>query len=198
VTQKSIVLLKNDGNLLPLDKTTVKSLAVIGPNADVDISDWYGGKPPYTVTARAGITAAVGTGVNVQYALDNTGGQAVNIATGADAAIVVVGNNPTCGNTTFGSCTGGYDSKESVDRTYIDLKPEQVTLIQAVFAANPKTIVVDMSSFMQAITWVQRQCSRHCPHHPFQSGAGQRLGRRAVRRLQPGRPDLGDLVQSPD
>jgi len=62
VTQKSIVLLKNDGNLLPLDKTTVKSLAVIGPNADVDISDWYGGKPPYTVTARAGITAAVGTG----------------------------------------------------------------------------------------------------------------------------------------
>jgi beta-glucosidase len=155
VTQKSIVLLKNDGNLLPLDKTTVKSLAVIGPNADVDISDWYGGKPPYTVTALAGIKAAVGTGVNVQYALDNTGGAAVNIATGADAAIVVVGNNPTCGNTTFGSCTGGYDSKESVDRTYIDLKPEQVTLIQAVFAANPKTIVVDMSSFMQAITSVQ-------------------------------------------
>jgi beta-glucosidase len=155
VTQKSIVLLKNDGNLLPLDKTTVKSLAVIGPNADVDISDWYGGKPPYTVTARAGITAAVGTGVNVQYALDNTSGQAVKIATGADAAIVVVGNNPTCGNTTFGSCTGGYDSKESVDRTYIDLKPEQLTLIQAVFAANPKTIVVDMSSFSQAITWVQ-------------------------------------------
>ena len=155
VTQKSIVLLKNDGNLLPLNKSTVKSLAVIGPNADVDISDWYGGKPPYTVTARAGITAAVGTGVNVQYALDNTGGAAVNIATGADAAIVVVGNNPTCGNTTFGSCTGGYDSKESVDRTYIDLKPEQLTLIQAVFAANPHTIVVDMSSFSQAINWVQ-------------------------------------------
>ena len=155
VTQKSIVLLKNDGNLLPLNKSTVKSLAVIGPNADVDISDWYGGKPPYTVTARAGITAAVGTGVTVQYALDNTGGAAVNIATGADAAIVVVGNNPTCGNTTFGSCTGGYDSKESVDRTYIDLKPEQLTLIQAVFAANPHTIVVDMSSFSQAINWVQ-------------------------------------------
>jgi beta-glucosidase len=155
VTQKSIVLLKNDGNLLPLNKSNLKSLAVIGPNADVDISDWYGGKPPYTVTARAGITAAVGTGVTVQYALDNTGGAAVNIATGADAAIVVVGNNPTCGNTTFGSCTGGYDSKEAVDRTYIDLKPEQLTLIQAVFAANPHTIVVDMSSFSQAINWVQ-------------------------------------------
>ena len=155
VTQKSIVLLKNDGNLLPLDKTTVKSLAVIGPNADVDISDWYGGKPPYTVTARAGITAAVGTGVNVQYALDNSTGQAVTMAASSDAAIVVVGNNPTCGNTTFGNCPIAYDSKESVDRISIDLDPNQVTLIQAVFAANPKTIVVDMSSFMQAITSVQ-------------------------------------------
>jgi len=155
VTQESIVLLKNAGNLLPLDKTKVKSLAVIGPNADVDISDWYGGKPPYTVTARAGITAAVGTGVTVQYALDNTGGAAVNIATGADAAIVVVGNNPICGTTTFGSCPSPYDSKEAVDRIYIDLDPTQLTLIQQVFAANPNTIVVDMSSFSQAINWVQ-------------------------------------------
>jgi beta-glucosidase len=155
VTQKSIVLLKNDGNLLPLDKTTLKSLAVIGPNADVVVSDWYGGKPPYTVTARAGITAAVGTGVNVQYALDNTGGQAVKIATGADAAIVVVGNNPICGTTLWATCPSQYDSKEAVDRISIDLDPNQVTLIQAVFAANPKTIVVDMSSFMQAITSVQ-------------------------------------------
>jgi beta-glucosidase len=155
VTQKSIVLLKNDGNLLPLDKTTLKSLAVIGPNADVDISDWYGGKPPYTVTARAGIAAAVGTGVNVQYALDNTGGQAVKIATGADAAIVVVGNNPICGTTAWATCPSQYNSKEAVDRISIDLDPNQVTLIQAVFAANPKTIVVDMSSFMQAITSVQ-------------------------------------------
>jgi beta-glucosidase len=155
VTQKSIVLLKNDGNLLPLDKTTLKSLAVIGPNADVVVSDWYGGKPPYTVTARAGITTAVGAGVNVQYALDNTGGQAVNIATGADAAIVVVGNNPICGTTAWATCPSQYNSKEAVDRISIDLDPNQVTLIQAVFAANPKTIVVDMSSFMQAITSVQ-------------------------------------------
>jgi beta-glucosidase len=155
VTQKSIVLLKNQGNLLPLDKTALKSLAVIGPNADLVVTDWYGGKPPYSVSALAGIKAAVGTGVNVQYALDNSTGQAVTMAASSDAAIVVVGNHPTCGNTTWATCPSIYDSKEAVDRGAIDLKPEQVTLIQAVFAANPKTIVVDMSSFMQAITSVQ-------------------------------------------
>jgi beta-glucosidase len=155
VTQKSIVLLKNEGNLLPLDKSTLKSLAVIGPNADLVASDWYGGKPPYTVTALAGIKAAVGTGVNVQYALDNSTGQAVSLATSSDAAIVVVGNHPTCGTTAWATCPSPNDSKEAVDRSSIDLKPEQLTLIQAVFAANPKTIVVDVSSFMQAITWVQ-------------------------------------------
>ncbi|HJX65744.1 MAG TPA: glycoside hydrolase family 3 C-terminal domain-containing protein, partial [Polyangia bacterium] len=155
VTQKSIVLLKNEGNLLPLDKSTLKSLAVIGPNADLVVTDWYGGKPPYSVSALAGIKAAVGTGVNVQYALDNSTGQAVTLATSSDAAIVVVGNHPTCGNTTWATCPSTYDSKEAVDRGAIDLKPEQVTLIQAVFAANPKTIVVDVSSFMQAITSVQ-------------------------------------------
>ena len=155
VTQKSIVLLKNEGNLLPLDKTTLKSLAVIGPNADLVVTDWYGGKPPYSVTALAGIKAAVGTGVNVQYALDNSTGQAVTLATSSDAAIVLVGNHPTCGNTTWATCPSPNDSKEAVDRISIDLKPEQLTLIQAVYAANKRTIVVDVSSFMQAITWVQ-------------------------------------------
>ncbi len=154
VTQKFIVLLKNSGGTLPLDKTKVKNLAVIGPNANQVFGDWYGGKAPYTVTPLAGITSKVGAGVNVQFALDNTNGQAVTMATGADAAIVLVGNNPTCGTTAWATCPSPYDSKEAVDRQYIDLKPEQLALIQAVFAANPKTIVVLVSSFAQSITWV--------------------------------------------
>jgi beta-glucosidase len=174
VTQKSIVLLKNDGNTLPLDKTALKSLAVIGPNADVDISDWYGGKPPYTVTALAGIKAAVGTSVNVQYALDNSTGQAVSIAASSDVAIVVVGNNPICGTTAWATCPSTYDSKEAVDRGAIDLKPEQVTLIQQVLAANKRTIVVLMSSFMQAITSVQTSVPAivHITHSSQELGNG--------------------------
>ncbi len=198
VTQESIVLLKNDGNTLPLDETTLKSLAVIGPNADVDISDWYGGKPPYTVTALAGIKAAVGTSVNVRYALDNSTGQAATIAASSDAAIVVVGNNPICGTTAWEDCPSIYDSKEAVDRGAIDLKPEQGTLIQQVLAVNKRTIVVLMFELHAGHHPGSSQRAGHRSHHPFQPRAGQWTGRRAVRRLQPRWPDVSDLVQGLD
>ena len=174
VTQKSIVLLKNEGNLLPLDKSTLKSLAVIGPNADLVATDWYGGKPPYTVSALAGIKTAVGAGVNVQYALDNSTGQAVTLAAASDAAIVVVGNHPTCGNTLWANCPSPNDSKESVDRKSIDLKTEQLDLVQKVFAANKRTIVVVVSSFSQAITWVQDNVPAivHLAHSSQELGNG--------------------------
>ncbi len=51
---ESVVLLKNENNLLPLDKSKIKSIAVIGPLADSVHWDWYGGTPPYTVTPLAG------------------------------------------------------------------------------------------------------------------------------------------------
>jgi beta-glucosidase len=50
VTQESIVLLKNSDNLLPLDKSKLRSIAVIGPYGDNVLVDWYAGIPPYTVT----------------------------------------------------------------------------------------------------------------------------------------------------
>ena len=54
-TQKSIVLLKNSQNILPLDKQKVKSIAVIGPRANEVLLDWYSGTPPYRVTPLEGI-----------------------------------------------------------------------------------------------------------------------------------------------
>jgi beta-glucosidase len=147
---------------------------VIGPNADLVAKDWYGGAPPYTVTALAGIKAALGTGVNVQYALDNSTGQAVTLAASSDAAIVVVGNHPTCGTTAWATCPSPNDSKEAVDRISIDLKPEQLTLIQAVYAANKRTVVVQVSSFAQAITWVQDNVPAivHLTHSSQELGNG--------------------------
>jgi len=50
VTQKTIVLLKNSKNLLPLDKGKIKSIAVIGPRAGEVLLDWYSGTPPYTIS----------------------------------------------------------------------------------------------------------------------------------------------------
>ena len=68
-TQKSIVLLKNAGNLLPLDKTALKSVAVIGPRGNEVVRDWYGSTPPYAVTPLAGIKNKLGAGVKVQVRL---------------------------------------------------------------------------------------------------------------------------------
>ena len=55
VTRKSIVLLKNSAGLLPLDRTKVKSVAVVGPLANQVLLDWYSGTPPYAVSPREGI-----------------------------------------------------------------------------------------------------------------------------------------------
>ena len=100
-TQKSIVLLKNAGNALPLDKDTLKSIAVIGPLADRVLLDWYSGTPPYAVTPLAGIREAVGDGVTVHHADGSDYGAAAELARTADVAIVCVGNHPTGGDNSF-------------------------------------------------------------------------------------------------
>ena len=55
VTGKSIVLLKNDDNFLPLDKSKIKTIAVIGRYANEVLLDWYSGTPPYSVSVLTGL-----------------------------------------------------------------------------------------------------------------------------------------------
>jgi beta-glucosidase len=153
VTQKSIVLLKNEGNLLPLDKSKVKTIAVIGPRADQVLLDWYSGTPPYTVTPLAGIRAKVGEQVKLTYEETNQDNRAVNAAQAADVAIVIVGNHPTC-NAGWANCPDVSEGKEAVDRKSLTLTDE--ALIKQVRRANPNTIVVLVSSFPYAITWTQQ------------------------------------------
>ena len=164
---ESVVLLKNDKNFLPLDKGSLKSIAVIGPLADSVRWDWYGGTPPYAVTPLQGIKEVVGPNVAVNYAASELGNAAVNAARKSDVAVVIVGNDPTCGpdmphdwysdkkdggGVTL-PCTVPSDGREGRDRETIDLYQEQ--LIKQVYVANPKTIVVLVSSFPFAINWTQ-------------------------------------------
>jgi beta-glucosidase len=153
VTLKSIVLLKNEGNLLPLDRQTVKSIAVIGPRAHEVLYDWYSGEPTYAISPLQGIRAKAGPGIRVEYAADNRGGAAVALAKASDIAIVCVGNDPLCG-ANWAKTESTSEGKEAVDRKTINLDHED--LIQAVYAANPKTIVVLVSSFPYAINWTQQ------------------------------------------
>ena len=69
VARKSIVLLKNEGGLLPLSRAT-KTIAVIGPNADsVEVLlGNYNGQPSRPVTPLAGIQRKAGPGMRVLYA----------------------------------------------------------------------------------------------------------------------------------
>ena len=66
--RKSIVLLKNEGGLLPLDREQVKTLAVIGPNAKGMHLGGYSQNPGRGVDVLSGITARAGAGVKVLYA----------------------------------------------------------------------------------------------------------------------------------
>lgn len=153
-TQKSIVLLKNEKGLLPLNKHAVKSIAVIGPRANEVLLDWYSGTPPYQITPLDGIKTSVGPSVNVGFARDNTNNAAVNLARASDVAVVCVGNHPNGGfDTVWGRVSVPSEGREAVDRQSITLEQEE--LIKQVYAANPRTVVVLISSFPYAINWTQ-------------------------------------------
>jgi beta-glucosidase len=167
-TQKSIVLLKNQNDLLPLDKGAIKSAAVIGPYADQVLLDWYSGTPPYTISALDGIKAKLGPNVAVRFVRDNKG-EAVAAAKSADVAFVVVGNHPEC-NAGWDICPLPSDGKESRDRHSITLEQEE--LVKAVYAANPRTVVVLIASFPYALNWSQQNAPAivHMAHNSQEAG----------------------------
>jgi beta-glucosidase len=161
---ESVVLLKNADSLLPLKKASIKSIAVIGPLADSVQWDWYGGTPPYAITPLQGIRDEAGPNVKVHYAADETDSAATKAAQSSDVAVVVVGNDPKCGdmghqwhNTPDGGgtlpCSVASDGREGRDRDIITLAQEQ--LIKQVYDVNPKTVVILVSSFPYAINWTQ-------------------------------------------
>jgi beta-glucosidase len=180
ITQESIVLLKNDPlknvhlknsrrPLLPFDRSQLKSVAVIGPYADQVALDWYSGTPPYTVSPFQGIKNKLGAGTRLDFAHDNSGGEAVKIARADEVAIVVVGNHPTC-NAGWAKCPLPSDGKEAIDRKSITL--EQEDLVKQVLAANPRTVVVLISSFPFAIPWTEEHAPAilHMAHNSQEEG----------------------------
>ena len=153
VTAKSVVLLKNSMNLLPLNKTKIKSIAVIGPRANEVLFDWYSGTPAYAVTILQGIKNAVGKDVDVFYEASDGMDKATIAAAKADVAIVCVGNHPYGTDAKWMVSPVPSDGREGVDRKAITL--EQEDLVKLVTKANPKTILVLVSSFPFAINWSQ-------------------------------------------
>ena len=189
-TDESIVLLKNENNTLPLNAAKLKTIAVIGPWADEVLLDWYSGTPPYTVTALQGIREAAGMGVKV---LSNRGDDphaAAALAGTADLAIVIVGNHPYCNATHWKQCDTPSNGREAVDRKTIVL--EQEDLVKAVYAANPHTMEVLISSFPYAINWSQQ----HIPAIVHLTQNSQELGHGLADVLFGKYSPAGRLVQT--
>jgi beta-glucosidase len=152
VAARSMVLLKNERELLPLDKST-GSIAVIGPLADdqqAPLGSWTGdGKKEDVVTLLAGIKAKVPATTRIAHARgcdvegDSTEGfaEAVRIAQSADVAILAVGESAEM-------------SGEAASRASIDLPGRQLDLIKAVIATGKPTVIVLMNGRPLTINWV--------------------------------------------
>ena len=163
VTQKSIVLLRNEKNILPIDIQKVKKIAVFGNRAEKVLKDWYGAKPSYRVSPLEGIQAKVaGTDVEVKFQRWDSDGSAQELAKWADVCIVCVGNHPGTSPDwdaqsvqspwAYGTVAG--DGREALDRRSLQLETED--LIKVVWQANHNTVVTLISSFPFAINWTAK------------------------------------------
>jgi beta-glucosidase len=174
VAEKSIVLLKNTGDLLPLK--TIQKIAVIGRLADTPNTGDDGSsntRPAYVVTPLEGIRVALEGQAEVFHDDGNDLERAKEAAQSADAVLLVVGYNhkdegeflapDTIQNLAFlfpppspdefsivqGFMGGMAEQPEDTflsggDRDCLALHPEDETLIQAISTVNPKTIVAVM------------------------------------------------------
>ncbi len=151
---RSITLLKNDG-VLPLDKKAVKTLAVIGPNADSQLvlEGNYAGTSSRYVTFLEGLKQACGEDIRVMYALgsrlyedqdspitekDNRISEAVAIANHADAVVLCLGLDASIEGEQ--GDTGNADA--SGDKLDLELPAVQRRLLKAVLKTGKPVILV--------------------------------------------------------
>jgi beta-glucosidase len=133
IEESGIVLMKND-DVLPFDTRRVRSLALIGSDADKFKSG--GGSsnvtPFFSTTPKQGIEKRAGSSVKVSYDTGENADQAASLARAADVAVVVVADTSSEG--TDKPCMGlGCGSSDNLDRD---------ALIDKVAAANKRTVVV--------------------------------------------------------
>lgn len=158
--EKSIVLLKNEKNLLPLDFANYSNVFVTGPNADnhTILGDWTLQQPDdNVVTVLDGIKEAAGASKVSYYNYGDDVRQnnlakvkdAVTMARKADLAIVVVGENPlryqkskTCG--------------ENIDRMSLDLLGAQDRLVKEIHETGVPTIVVLVGGRPLSVNWIAK------------------------------------------
>ena len=141
--EKSMVLLRNQGNLLPLDKSHIGTLAVIGRLAGEENTGDHGSSrvyPPYVVTPLEGLRRYLGSGAQVIYESGADLARARQLAKTAGAVVIVAGYDFRDEGEYIPEMPNPAD--RGGDRRNLHLRPEDVKLIQDVAPDNPRTIVV--------------------------------------------------------
>lgn len=143
--RKSVILLKNQQNILPLNKNTIKKIAVIGPNADKGNLNCFGSSettPPYSISVRKGLTNKLGSakvlfanGCDMNSTSTSGYEAAKTIAAQADVVVFVGGLDDTQEGEAY---SYGNDRKNGVP----DLPGKQQDLINQLALVNPNIIVV--------------------------------------------------------
>jgi len=143
IAQESIVLLKNEGALLPLSKNA-GTIAVIGPLADSKadmLGSWYAlGKPEEAITVLEGVRAKAGPQTQVAYAKGDDIAPAVSTAGKSDVVLLILGEE--------GKMTG-----EASSRAFLDLPGKQQQLLEAIVATKKPVVLVVMSGRPLTISW---------------------------------------------
>ena len=170
IAEESIILLKNDKRLLPLNIDNIKSLAVIGPNADkVQYGDYSSTRDNRSgVTVLEGIKQLVGNKIKVNYAkgcelsgLDTSGfEEAVKTADSSDAVVVVLGTTSVVfsgigwnGHAPDSEPKDPFTCGEGYDVTDISPQGVQRELLQAIYKTGKPVILVLVQGRPWSISW---------------------------------------------
>jgi beta-glucosidase len=169
--RRSITLLKNDNNLLPLSLNTLRSIAVIGPNAAQVHLGGYSDNPGRGVSVLQGIKDKVGNRAKVVYAegckITKEGGdwfsdtahlsdpaddqkliaEAVSVAKTADVALLVLGGNEDTNKE-------GWADNHLGDRDSLDLVGRQNDLVKAILETGKPVVVLLINSGPLSINYI--------------------------------------------
>lgn len=179
IADEATVLLKNEGNLLPVDPASLKSIAVIGPNADqVQFGDYsWSRNNADGVTPLAGIRRALaGSGTAVRYArgcnlmsMDTTGiSEAVEAARRSDLAVIFCGS----ASASLARDYSGSNCGEGFDLTDLNLTGAQPELIKAVHSTGTPVVLVLVTGKPFTIAWEKE----HIPAILVQWYSGEKEG----------------------
>ncbi len=171
LAEESMVLLKNDGGLLPLEGRALRSLAVLGPMAAMGSIGGGGSsylEPPYQISPLEGLREMLGAEVEIQSGVGCSNSrwgktdpqqlaEAVELARRCEAAVVCVGYPKG-------------DESEGYDRPDLELPGGQNELVRAVLAANPRTVVVVFAGSPVTLPWIEDVPAALLAHYPGQEG----------------------------